>query len=285
MDAEETEQMVLRYNQLAMQSLPQEKYRHIHSLLNKALDLLNAPDTSKKTWPNRLKLLGVTLNNFGCLYKYKGQPNVALFYLQKAMKVEQTTLSDNLAESHLNICAILSQLNHHKAALFHAQEALEVLRTRVETRKLESAEAEDRSSLRSFMIAYHNVAAELEHLNRIGEAVEQYEKAEVLSREVLNPEHPLSVNIRANCKKAKEKSRNHSILLSERQILRHKARVNSKGRSLTPLGRKTPQSFIGLEAIQMLPSIKQEMQRVATLGSARRLKSKRRFQRINYSLS
>lgn len=288
---------VLRCNKTAMDSLKLEKYRDALSLLNKALDQLNAPDTHLQNWPNRLRLLGITLNNFGCFYKKKGQPNVALFYLQKALNIEKTTSKDaiNIAGTHLNICAILSLLNRHDAALQHAQQALEGLQAQVEIEAGSEAEeyaAEEPhggENLRlTLIIAYHNTAAELEHLNNVEEAVEMYEKAEEIARRELDPSNPLRISVKANCENARARSKNLQFLLSERQILRTRARITTQEMSRSPNDLKGPVILKGFDAIQKLPSIKLGLTKRAlrTSGSPRRrLKtSKMQFRRLNYSL-
>jgi tetratricopeptide (TPR) repeat protein len=54
---------------------------------------------------------------------------VALNYLQQALQIEKTVKKDfsNIASSHLNICAILSQLDRHPQALEHAIKAVKYI--------------------------------------------------------------------------------------------------------------------------------------------------------------
>ena len=61
------------------------------------------------------KLLAITLNNIGCYYRRIDKPNVALKYLKKALEVEVFSLDDkaSVAGTHLNICAIFSQLKKY----------------------------------------------------------------------------------------------------------------------------------------------------------------------------
>ena len=56
-----------------------------------AVDLLKkAEDALKKGVGNteKLSLLGITYNNFGCYYKERNKPKVALTYLKKALEIE-----------------------------------------------------------------------------------------------------------------------------------------------------------------------------------------------------
>ena len=97
----------------------------------------------------------VTFNNLACYYRRQGKLHSALNYLQKALRIEveafflfggrpkiistylkfsdfcplQARLEhvDNPADTHLNMCAVLSQLGRHAGALEHAQSALILL--------------------------------------------------------------------------------------------------------------------------------------------------------------
>jgi hypothetical protein len=56
-------------------------------------------------------------------------PNSVSSYLLRALAIEEKTRGcDNPAGTHLNICAILSQLNRHVPALRHAKCAIELLK-------------------------------------------------------------------------------------------------------------------------------------------------------------
>ena len=76
----ELEALVLKYNSIAMDYLKLENYRDSLSLLKKAEETLNSDEN--EIIPNRLKLMGITLNNLGCYYKKHRQPKVALNYLE-----------------------------------------------------------------------------------------------------------------------------------------------------------------------------------------------------------
>jgi tetratricopeptide (TPR) repeat protein len=58
----------------------------------------------------------------------QGKLHAALQYLQKALKIEsRLERVQNPADTHLNCCAVLSQLGRHQSALEHAQSALILL--------------------------------------------------------------------------------------------------------------------------------------------------------------
>lgn len=293
----EADALVLKYNKAAIDSLKLENYREALSILKVALNKLNAPETDLQNWPNRLRLLGITLNNFGCLYRNKGQLNVALLYLQKALAIEQETGHDSIstARTNLNICAILSQLNRHEAALQHAQQALNTLKAQYEMETGSEAEEYANEDIQggqnlrlTLIVAYHNVAAELEHLNNVEEAIAMYDQADELAKNELDPSNPLRTTVKCSSEKARIRGKNLSIMLSERQILRSRARVTTHERSRSPGDVRGPIILKGLEPIQRLPSIKQGIQKRTQRASGSpnpRLKTgKQRFERLNYSL-
>lgn len=75
------------------------------------------------------RLRAVTYNNFACLYRRTNKLRTALGFLEKALEIEykclnfpMTSVDESLVQSnpcdiHLNICAILSQMDKHDLAL------------------------------------------------------------------------------------------------------------------------------------------------------------------------
>ena len=201
----ELEALVLKYNSIAMDYLKLENYRDSLSLLKKAEETLNSDEN--EIIPNRLKLMGITLNNLGCYYKKHRQPKVALNYLEKALEVELQTESDNvnLAGSHLNICAVLSSLSKHREALKHARQAQALL---------ESAHGEETYSFEktvtlvtSLIITYFNAGVELEHMGKYPDALGYYQIGHDLSKKELGNRHPLTINLGDTIKKVSIKGR------------------------------------------------------------------------------
>ena len=82
------------------------------------------------------RLKAVTFNNYACLYRKTKKLRGALTYLEKALEIEykclnnedkeleESILISNPCDIHLNICAILSQMDKHEMALQHAMKAL-----------------------------------------------------------------------------------------------------------------------------------------------------------------
>jgi len=90
------------------------------------------------------RLRAVTYNNYACLFRKTNQLRNALNYLEMGLELEyrcinsavDLTVSESLqlsnpAEIHLNICAILSQLDKHELALHHAMKALILIQDEV----------------------------------------------------------------------------------------------------------------------------------------------------------
>ena len=88
------------------------------------------------------RIRAITFNNYACLFRKTKKLRNALLYLEKALeieydqmnypeneedetlRVEQLLAISNPCEIHLNICAILSQMEKHEVALNHAMKAL-----------------------------------------------------------------------------------------------------------------------------------------------------------------
>merc|ERR1712066_660378 len=96
----------------------------------------------------------------GCFYKSMGKLHTALQYLKKAQKIEERPNSrcQNPAGTHLNLCALLSQMGKHPEALNHANKALQLLKA--------SPPGEGANSESLICVAYFNMGAELEHMKR-----------------------------------------------------------------------------------------------------------------------
>jgi tetratricopeptide (TPR) repeat protein len=222
--------LLLKYNQLAMVHLSNEAFTDCRDLLKKAEDLLlNACDDDViRDLPNRSKLLGLTYNNFACFYKRRRQPNVALGYLKKALEAEARNDSEpaDMAGTHLNICAVYSQLGKHQEALEDAQIALGLLKTAF------NEGAEDSSVLSSIAVAYHNIAAELEHLNMLEQAVAVYSSGLVFAKQHLGEEHSLTESLENSYKTAGDRARQLVEMKSRRRSQRDRENLGGNRRAL-----------------------------------------------------
>lgn len=153
----------------------------VHELLKKA-EILTERDEAGRA---------VTFNNLACYYRKcvrrharparashartnarrRGKLHAALTYLQKALRIEaRLEHVDNPADTHLNMCAVLSQLGRHSQALEHAQSALILLQEELFAKPLDgaagatgddTADAAPRPDRFAVLaIAYHNIAVE-----------------------------------------------------------------------------------------------------------------------------
>merc|ERR1719510_1751310 len=92
---------------------------------------------------SRMVLRAVTYNNMGCFYKSMSKLHTALQYLKKAQKIEEKSNGkcQNPAGTHLNLCALYSQMGKHLDALQHARRALELLETNPPERSSSNSES------------------------------------------------------------------------------------------------------------------------------------------------
>jgi tetratricopeptide (TPR) repeat protein len=136
-------------NLLAMTYLQQEDFAMALELLKKA-EILTERDP-----PGR----AVTFNNMACYYRRMGKLHVALTNLTKALKIESRLQKvDNPADTHLNMCAVLSQLGRHQGALEHAQSSLILLQEELFGSARKQEMGADRVAV--LAIAYHNIGVE-----------------------------------------------------------------------------------------------------------------------------
>ena len=71
----------------------------------------------------RIAVAAATFNNVACLCRQEGKCEDALLYLKKVLQMEQLSSSADIPTTHLNICAVLSQLGRHRQAVSHAEQA------------------------------------------------------------------------------------------------------------------------------------------------------------------
>merc|ERR1711972_235479 len=139
---------------------------------------------------SRLVLRAVTYNNMGCFYKSMSKLHTALQYLKKAQTIEDRSNGrcQNPAGTHLNLCALLSQMGKHTEALTHAQRALSLLEANPPSDGGGSSES-------LICVAYFNMGAEFEHLKKTNEALWAYQRAHESCLAELGEDHALSKQI------------------------------------------------------------------------------------------
>jgi tetratricopeptide (TPR) repeat protein len=152
-------------NLLAMTYLQQEDFGMSLELLKKA-EILTERDPAGRA---------VTYNNMACYYRRMGKLHVALTNLTKALKIESRLQKvDNRADTHLNMCAVLSQLGRHQGALEHAQSSLILLQEELFGNPRKQDMGADRVAVLS--IAYHNIGVEQEFLKKYDQSILFYKK-------------------------------------------------------------------------------------------------------------
>lgn len=144
-------------NTLAMAYLNKDEYEQSLKMLQRAQMLCESNDQAR----------AITFNNIACYYRKMNKPKLALTYLQSALQIEKTLeVTENAADTHLNICAVLSQLSKHDLALLHGTSAVALLQELVMKGVALSPER-----LAVLAIAYHNIGVEQEFLKRVREDV------------------------------------------------------------------------------------------------------------------
>lgn len=119
--------------------------------------------------------------------------HAALQYLQKALKIESRLPDvENPADTHLNTCAVLSQLGRHQSALEHAQSALILLQE-----ELFSQDKEPQADRVAVLgIAYHNIGVEQEFLKKYEQSITSYRKGVEVAEQYLGPKHAITETLR-----------------------------------------------------------------------------------------
>merc|ERR1712217_361292 len=122
------QRLAVGYNTLGMKHLKDGNTETSCKFFEKA-EALTDPANLHMNPDSRLVLRAVTYNNMGCFYKSMSRLHTALQYLRKAQKIEERSNGkcQNPAGTHLNICALLSQMGKHQEALQHAHLALQIL--------------------------------------------------------------------------------------------------------------------------------------------------------------
>lgn len=185
-------------NLLAMTYLQQGNFRVVLELLKKAEILTERYPAGR----------AVTLNNLACYYRRRGKLHKALTYLTEALKIEARL--DNLpnkADTHLNMCAVLSQLGNHPSALDHAQSALIYLHEELQLGRAGLLESDQTNTIIDgnvgkkiiptirtdrvavLGIAYHNVGVEQEFLKCWDLSLQSYKKGKEITAMYLGESH------------------------------------------------------------------------------------------------
>ena len=131
-------------NKISIAKLHEDDLKAAHYFLKKAQEL---SCTSK--------IKAITYNNLACYYRRLTKFRVALSYLEKALCL------DISADTRLNMCAVLSHSGKHSQALEQALHALVLIQEQIIEENDPGAKAP------VLAVGFHNLAVELEYLNRV----------------------------------------------------------------------------------------------------------------------
>ena len=158
----EYEQIILNSNKAALQLLKVSDFPSAKTYLDTCLNII-----STKPLPNSKKLLGITLNNYGCYYKRQGLLEKSLKLFHKSVQAS-TQAGSNVSETFLNISNVLSQNSNHEEALKAAFNAIKSLNP-------------DKRNTKLAVLAYKAMASEFKFLGLMKESQRMFEKAENLN--------------------------------------------------------------------------------------------------------
>jgi tetratricopeptide (TPR) repeat protein len=202
-------------NLLAMTYLQQEDFNMVLELLKKA-EILTEKDAAGRA---------ATFNNLACYYRRQGKLHSALQYLQKALKIESgLTNVQNPADTHINACAVLSQLGRHQTALEHAQNALILLQEELLSPPgVVGAAPPQADRIAVLAIAYHNIGVEQEFLKRFEQSVLSYKKGVEVAERYLGAKHAICITLNNSLIAAKKQAAAAAFKPKDR-LAAHKAK-------------------------------------------------------------
>jgi len=172
--AEACRQLCEASNRVATAMLQRGETKAAHDLLKLAEQVAEKNDLDR----------AITWNNLACYYRRVGKLRAAVNYLERALAIEEHLQNSDATQTHLNLCATLSQLKRHGDALYHAQRALirvyEVLAPGMLAGEISLAETSTslpdlrREQITVLCVAYHNLAVEHEYLKNCDAALSAY---------------------------------------------------------------------------------------------------------------
>lgn len=205
-------------NCAATAMLQKNNTKGAHELLKRAEQVSEKSDLDR----------AITWNNLACYYRRMGKFRTAVTFLERALAIEEHTRNADAAQTHLNLCATLSQLQRHVDALYHAQSALiriyEILAPLMLSGKLSTsgtgAPGEERhEQVTVLCIAYHNLAVEHEYLKNFEAAICSYAEGARWASGFLGPGHQLIDILRKSVDAVKAKLPANSGALKRAQEL------------------------------------------------------------------
>ncbi|CAK91950.1 unnamed protein product (macronuclear) [Paramecium tetraurelia] len=137
-------------------------------------------------------------NNLGCVYRRMNQTQLAINAFENALSlIQQYDQLKMKTITHLNITALLSQMNLHEKALKEAKSAIQSGQ--------QEFDSNSNQTIRYLAMAHYNYGFELESLDRLKEAVKQYKRSLQFVVEHLGNQDPLFKKIYNGHQQAKQK--------------------------------------------------------------------------------
>jgi len=162
-----------------------------HDLLKRAEEVAEKSDHDR----------AITWNNLACYYRRTNKLRTAVSYLERALAVEKHLHNGDAAQTHLNLCATLSQLQRHTEALQHAQSALIrvyetitplMLRGELVFENAARLRDDQHEQITVLCIAYHNLAVEHEYMKDLEAATCAYSEGARWATTFLGAGHQLA---------------------------------------------------------------------------------------------
>jgi len=234
------------YNYVATQMLQQNNFKFAFELLKKAEGIAGSE-----------LVQAVTYNNMACYYRRIGKIRTAVHYLEKALEVEERNKEADVSQTHLNLCATLSQLNKHEKAMRHAHTAIirtyEMLLPDLTGSKGKNYKANPviQERVAVLCIAYHNLAVEEEFL-KMPNSIETYKQGLRYGIKYLGADHNICAIIKRSLEAVQKQcyvenlKRKNGTRVAREKLKTMKAGAYDPEALLTP----RPESMDGNDAAQ-----------------------------------
>ena len=195
-------EIIKEINEEAMEQLEASDVNSSLYLLSMGLEMIQSFskfDFNVESSKSFCSLKILCLNNMAFVYRRLGNLNSSLNCLHKASDISESIgITENIAVTHLNICAVLSKLKQHNLAIEHAQQAVYLAQEDLVANNKEiyanigrdnsrhhiineCINLDKRSSIHqkitTLAVSYYNLAVELEHEGLSELSLDWYERA------------------------------------------------------------------------------------------------------------